>query len=313
MDNLKKTSIVDDLYYRLFGEHQSKEGQALERLSAMAFKILENERKVQYDLQMRSKYSKTIYQVDGLIEDVDKRIMVEAKDYTVRDEKVGRADLQKLEGALTDLDIPEGYFVSATDYTNRAKPYAESTKINPKQNPIDLFHVRPSHSEDMQGRIKTIEITIIVQGLDFISGKYRPMFNKMDFESKKHLVPEKGIETHLCLYRFFDTNGRICETFENITKELASRLPDNCEKGYILKGERIFENPTYMEVPILGNLRIDSLKYEIPTYTDEIQFAINQDGEPVLLIKSEDGKINKLLTDKQLKSYRLKDGQVLPG
>ena len=39
--------------------------------------------------------------------------------------EVGRPDLQKLQGALTDLpQIKEGYFTSATDYSCDAKKYA---------------------------------------------------------------------------------------------------------------------------------------------------------------------------------------------
>ena len=111
MSNQENNSIIDDLYYQLYGEHQTKEGQALERLSAVAFKLLEEASKVQYDQQVRAAYSQTVYQVDGLIGEGDQQVMVEAKDYTVRNDKVGRADIQKLEGALTDLDIAEGRFV----------------------------------------------------------------------------------------------------------------------------------------------------------------------------------------------------------
>ena len=57
MSSQKNNSIVDDLYYQLYGEHQTKEGQALERLSAVAFKLLEEARRVQYDQQVRAPYS----------------------------------------------------------------------------------------------------------------------------------------------------------------------------------------------------------------------------------------------------------------
>ena len=167
MNEQEKSSVVDDLYYLLYGEYQTKEGQALERLSAVAFKLLDEARKVQYDQQVRAPYSKTVYQVDSMIGEAQDQVMVEAKDYTVQGKKVGRADLQKLEGALTDLDIAEGRFVSATDYTNRAKHYAESTKTNLKQNPINLYHVRPSNDEDEKGRIKQIQVIIQANGLSF--------------------------------------------------------------------------------------------------------------------------------------------------
>lgn len=159
-----ESSILDELYYQLYGERLPKKGQALERLSAVALKLLQEECKVQYDQQVRAKFSNTVYQLDGLIDEGGRQVMVEAKDYTVSGEKVGRSDLQKMEAALTDLDIPEGKFVSATDFSNRAKPFAESTKTNPKAYPIELSHVRPSNLEDEKGRVKTIHVTIEARG-----------------------------------------------------------------------------------------------------------------------------------------------------
>ena len=209
MDEQKKNSVIDDLYFSLYGEHQTKEGQALERLSGVAFKLLGEQRQVQYDQQIRAKYSGTVYQVDDLVSDSDRQIMVEAKDYTVRNKPVGRSDLQKLESALTDLDIPEGRFVSATDYTNRAKPFAESTKNNPKNNPIDLYHVRPSTPEDEKGRIKTILVTIVAHGLEFERGQYLPLINSEFFKSIQHRIKEDGEEQKTILYHFYDKDGNV--------------------------------------------------------------------------------------------------------
>ena len=310
MSNKEKNSVVDDLYYQLYGEHQTKEGQALERLAAVAFKLLEEARKVQYDQQLRAPYSQTVYQVDGLIGEGDQQVMVEAKDYTVRNDKVGRADIQKLEGALTDLDIAEGRFVSATDYTNRAKPYAESTKSNPKQNPIELYHVRPSVPEDEKGRIKTIVVNIIAHGLDFERGTYLPLINKKFFESIKAKLSENGDKQRTTLYQFYNEAGQVIETFKYITLQLNHRLPKDSGKGYILEGKWDFSEPVYVDMEPLGKVLIDALEYKIPTYTDECTFAINQDGNPVLLVKSEDGTVNKLFTDKQLKEFSFDKGEI---
>ena len=310
MSEQEKNSVVDDLYYSLYGEHQTKEGQALERLSGVAFKLLEEERKVQYDQQVRAKYSGTVYQVDGLIGDADQQVMVEAKDYTVRNKPVGRSDLQKLESALTDLDIPEGRFVSATDYTNRAKPFAESTKSNPKNNPIELYHVRPSTPADEQGRIKTILVTIVARGLDFERGQYLPLINHDFFESIKDRIKEEGEQQKTILFQFFDADGNVVETFENVTRQLNDRLPENPEKGYILEGKWDFAQPVYVDMEPLGRVLIDALQYKVPTYTDECSFAIDQKGNPVLLIKSEDGSVNKLFTDQQLKQFKFEGGEI---
>lgn len=306
----EKNSIVDDLYYQLYGEHQTKEGQALERLSAVAFKLLEEACRVQYDQQVRAPYSQTVYQVDGLIGEGDEQVMVEAKDYTVRGDKVGRADIQKLEGALTDLDIAEGCFVSATDYTNRAKPYAASTKTNPKQNPIELYHVRPSTPDDEKGRIKTIVVNIIAHGLDFERGNYLPIINKEFFETIKDKISEKGNKRRTTLFHFYDAKGQVVETFENITLQLNQKLPIDSEKGFVLYGQWTFPEPVYCDMDPIGKVLINAIEYKIPTYTDECTFAINQDGNPVLLVKSEDGSVNKLFTDQQLKGFTFDGGEI---
>lgn len=310
MSKQKKESIIDDLYYNLYGEHQTKEGQALEHLSAVALKLLEETRKVQYDQQIRAKYSDTVYQVDGLVSNGDQQMMVEAKDYTARGKKVGRADLQKLEGALTDLDIAEGIFVSATGYTNRAKPYAESTKVNPKQNPISLYHVRPSIPDDEKGRIKTIVVTIIANGLDFNRGTYKPIINDDFLKSIKDRIAKDGEKVIMTLSNFYDKEGNVVETFENITRQLNRDLPQKVNKGYILEGKWDFPIPVYISLGTFGDVMIDSIEYKIPTYRDECSFAINQDGNPVLLIKSEDGIINKLFTDKQLRQCSFGSGEI---
>ena len=310
MSEQEHNSVVDDLYYRLYGEHQAKEGQALERLSAVAFKLLEEARKVQYDQQVRARYSQTVYQVDGLIGEGDQQVMVEAKDYTVRGDKVGRADLQKLEGALTDLDIAEGRFVSATDYTNRAKPYAKSTENNPKQNPISLFHVRPSTSDDEKGRIKTIQITIEAHGLEFEKGSFEPEYTAESIEILKCKMPKDGQMLKASVSCFYDVNGNVIETIEEITRQLNSLVPVDAVQGFVLEGKWEFSQPTYMHSSHFGTLQISGLKYKIPTYTDICTFSINQDGQPVLLIKSEDGSINKLFTDQELKQFKFEDGEI---
>jgi hypothetical protein len=310
MDKQEKNSIVDDLYYSLYGEHQTKEGQALERLSGVAFKLLEEQKKVKYDQQLRAKYSGTVYQVDDVVGEGERQVMVEVKDYTVRNKHVGRSDLQKLESALTDLDISEGRFVSATDYTNRAKPFAESTKTNPKHNPIDLYHVRPSTPDDEKGRIKTILVTIVARGLEFERGQYWPLINSKFFESIKDKIKEEGEKQTTTLYHFYDADNNVVETFENITRQLNGRLPANPENGFILEGKWDFPEPVYIDMVPLGRVLIDSIQYKVPTYSDECSFAIDQKGNPVLLIKSEDGMVDKLLTDQQLKQFYFEGGEI---
>ena len=153
-------------------------------------------------------------------------------------------------------------------------------------------------------------VICIVHGLDFERGTYKPLINQQFFESIKDKISEKGDKQRTILFQFFDVNGQVVETFENITLQLNHRLPTDSEKGFVLEGIWTFPKPVYVEMDPLGKVLIDALEYKIPTYTDECTFAINQDGNPVLLVKSEDGSVNKLFTDQQLKGFRFDEGEI---
>ncbi len=97
-DNTKyQKSTIDDLFFGIFGFYPSKAGQAYEMLVSAVLKLVLN-KDIEYNQFERGIYSETVYQLDGLIR--GDNYPIEAKDYTLRDSKVGRPDLQKLEGAL---------------------------------------------------------------------------------------------------------------------------------------------------------------------------------------------------------------------
>lgn len=97
-------SPIDELFYSLMGFYPTKEGAAYEIISAAAISLFE-QRETRHN-QFVNGLSESLYQLDGLIEN---DTMIESKDYTKRGAKVGRDDLQKMEGALTDLsEIKKG-------------------------------------------------------------------------------------------------------------------------------------------------------------------------------------------------------------
>ncbi len=131
MANYKK-SPIDELFYNLMGYYPTKEGAAYEIISTAVLGFVENKEATHNQFLIGESQSK--YQLDGLI---DRDIMIEAKDYTKRKEKVGREDLQKMQGALTDLpQIKKGYFTSATKYTEPAQKYAKGSSTNTFQKEI---------------------------------------------------------------------------------------------------------------------------------------------------------------------------------
>lgn len=296
-------SPIDELFNELYGYYPNKSGQSFEMIVAAAFKLL-MQTDIGYDQRIRGDFSETVYQLDGLIES---KSMIEAKDFTIHDKKVGRDDIQKLQGALTDLPIEKGIFASATDYTKPAQKYADSSLKNPMQKPIELFHIRPSTLTDETGRIKKIVINMSMHIPNYTNSKMQLVWTKDGVEKLiKNDLANKNIP--FSIDRFYDKNGLTLETVHDLTKFHPPGT--NWEKDFVAKGCWIirdgfikYENDYY---PIIG------LEYEVPySVTEPREIVVESDGNPRLYIKNMDGSIDKLISDKDLKKVKFEDGKVI--
>lgn len=295
-------SPLDDLFFELYGYYPNKAGQAYEILVAAAFKIITGQT-LKYNQHLRGEYSKTDYQIDGLNVDEDK--IIEAKDYTIDNRKVGRPDIQKLQGALSDLNARSGVFASATDYTRPAKKYAESSESNPLQKEIELYQIRPSTEFDEKGRIKTfiINMTIIVP--EFSKGQYNYAWTNEAIEKfkEKDLINK---QVTMALDRFYNSDGSINCLLVDFTHDnppIHVDMDDEFGEGCWLLPNRFirFENDLF---------GIKGIEYKIPYSRGTTTFKVEGEGKPTILIKSDDGKINKLLTDKQFRDLTIDDGKI---
>jgi hypothetical protein len=294
-------SPIDDLFYSLYKFYPNKKGRAFELLVAAAIKIITG-KKVDPDKHVKGEYSKTDYQIDGILYDDKGEVMIEAKDYTARDEKVGRDDLQTMQGALTELKFIKGVFASATDFTRPARKYAKATDENPVQKLIDLYHIRPSTEEDEKGRIKKIEITISMLIANYEQAQLQPAWTKQTIEEfKKDGLINKPISAKLDSFYNLDNSlfmtmreftfnnqpvGEIYETLEAnscwVLTDKAIKINDKC---YGIKG----------------------IEYKIPYTKSDTKFTVEVEGQPKILIKSDDGSIDKLLTDEQLRQVTFEE------
>lgn len=295
-------SPLDELFYSIYGYYPKKAGQAYELLVNASLKIISNQN-VKYDQRLRGNYSETSYQLDGL--NIDKNQMIEAKDYTINNRKVGRSDLQKLQGALSDLEVNSGLFASATDYTSPAKKYAQSGIKNPKNKEIDLFHIRESVEKDEDGRIKSIHIDFMITLPNYENGKFLPKFtnNAINDLTNNFL----GQEISLNIQEFYNKDGTSNMTMKefshnnqpvlkNITDEIADGFW-NLKNKYIKYANTLYE--------------LEGIEYSIPFIHTNLSWEIESDGNPKIFIKSEDGLIDKLITDKQLKELNFQNGEIL--
>lgn len=297
-------SPIDELFFELYGYYPNKSGQAFEMIVSAAFKLL-LDKDINYDQRLRGDYSDTVYQLDGIVNDADSKKMIEAKDYTLDDKKVGRGDIQKLQGALSDLPVNTGLFASATDYTKPAIKYAESSSVNPMQKPIELFHIRPSTEQDETGRIKKIVVNMIMHIADYSAAKYNFIWTS---DGREELIKNgyQSKQIKITIDKFYDKNGEPLISIYELTKSYPPGT--TWEKNFISKGCWIIKE---------GHVRIDNIlypikgiEYEIPFRIAEDELVIESDGIPRLYIKNADGSIDKLISDEDLKKVRFNNGRV---
>lgn len=299
-------SVIDNLFNEIYGYMPAKDGQAYEMLATVVMKILGEKNDAFHDERLRGKFSQTLYQIDTLLKSSAGDLMGEAKDYTDRGAKVGRADLQKLGGALNDVEVDGGLFFSATDYTKPAKKYAEAAEqIVGKK--IDLFHLRPSIERDEEGRIKTIIVTMVAYLPDYMNAKFSPVFTPEGNEKIKSLLSTGVLNEgsfHMLLHTIYDEHGSELTTIHNLAScDFGGGFDESAKGSFILHGGHI-----KIKDHLVG---IFGITYDVPYKTITEDIIIETKGIPKLLIKDEKGNIDKLITDEDLKRVKLINGKTL--
>ncbi|MGO9146424.1 MAG: restriction endonuclease [Desulfomonilia bacterium] len=295
-------SPIEKIFKEIFGYLPDKQGTAFEQLAAIASYLLKVGN-VQHDARLRGQFSDTLYQIDvHHISATDKTAsMGEAKDYSEQGQKVGRGDLQKLGGALPDLDsINSGKFFSATGYTKPAKKYAEAAKNITGGKSIDLYELRPSTELDENGFIKTVIVNIHVTSPKPHQGKWVPHFTERGNMALRTLLRE-GEEGHrydVWLDSFFDEHGNEVLSLHDLTSQGYGDINPETNKAH---GAFLLSNLFIKVEGIFAEIK--GLEYEIPFeyYTREIR--ITDDSEYRFVITDENGKVLKFLTDKILKTF----------
>lgn len=304
------TSPIDKIFKEIFGYLPNKQGTAYELLAAIASYLLD-EGNVRHDARIRGQFSDTLYQIDvHHTNTADKTTsMGEAKDYSEQGKKVGRGDLQKLAGALPDLNsVDSGVFFSATGYSQPAKKYARVARSLTGGKPIDLYELRPGTELDENGFIKTIVVSIHVISPNARLGKWVPHLTERGQVALKTLLNdgEESRRYDVMLDAFFDAQGNEVLTFYNLTSQGYGDVNQETNRAY---GSFLLNNLFIKVDGILAEIR--GLEYDIPFsyYTREIR--ITDDSGHRFVIADENGNILKFLTDKVLRTFSFdKDGNL---
>lgn len=292
---MKDKSPIDELYHRIMGCYPKKAGTAYEIIStAVMSKIFNIGGK--HDV-FQNGLSGTRYQMDGLL---GSKIMLEAKDYTLQNKKVGRGDLQKMQGGLSDLpQIEKGIFASASEYTSSAEKYAESSIGNSLQKEIITSEIRPSKSDDEKNRIKVIQVSYTIDFLDSDRGSYSIIWSNGEEKRFNDFLIESGLpEALLRIDLIYNADG----TFLTSLEELSRIQQPVADSGRNDLAEGVFEIDGYIKYGT-RLFHIKGIAYSIPITRHTETFTIKADGTPELLVSCERLGINKLITDKQLRKF----------
>jgi Restriction endonuclease len=283
-------SEFDEIFQRLYGFKPTKQGASYELLVAAVLKIIRGDLTIKANQFVEGVYSEEKYQIDALLDGI--KTAVEAKDYSIQDKKVGRPDVTKLAGALQDLPCETGIVVSATEFSRQAKKFAEATKNSPSGKPIDLYHVRQSVEADEEGRIKTIIVDLHISVLDQDNVRFHPVFSPEGMRFLKERYKE-GEQVQAFVYEFYRADGSMLITLA----DLSINLQQDRKAPY---GSWIPSEPAYLRI---GDTlaEISELQYHLPRRIMTYQIKIEAEGKAELLMKTEDGKINKLIRDVDLK------------
>lgn len=304
------STVFDRLYEELFGERCGKEGEAFERLSAVVSAIVFPNADVAHDQKWRGQFSQSLYQVDVLLEEAGQKSFGEAKDYTGRGKsggKVGRGDLQKLGGAVPDVKASRGIFYSATDYTREARRYAAASK-EIVGCPIDLMHVRPSVEKDKDGRIERIVLRMNIRTADFPNAKWMPIVAPAGYVALQELRQESGreeLEFSLKIEEFLSSSGDEILTIRELTSRGLDGAASNDGAHFCFWLPNHFLEVQGKLVEILG------LECRVSYLEENRVIEIVADGDPRILVRSDDGKVDKLITDTQLRSIVFDGGGVI--
>jgi hypothetical protein len=312
---------IDNLFFDLFGFYPTKEGQSYEKIVGAALKIIYSDKQITWDERKKGIYDKNTYQIDVGLYSIDgDNFMVEAKDHSKDNKKVSRPELDKVAGSLIELEYDSGLFFSATDYTRDARKKSQGSQINPNAKKISLYHLRPSKDEDKKGRVEVFKIKIATYEIDEKNTSFNPTIPDSAFDDYQKLGIPTGLKSYTQFY--YDETSIHCkgllhddndvyigeyEFFKTLDKSVYQQAKDN---NLTISGTWKVDSG-YFQVKNLRT-QIDNVQYKITFKEISTDFEVKSQGRPVLLIASEDGEINKLLTDHQLKGITFSDnGEIL--
>lgn len=293
---------IDLIYDRLIAEEKLKEGTKYERLAAIAFSVLTGRVGV-HDLRLRGA-SGVRHQIDAVVGDEPKRILVETKDY---DKRIGLPIIRNFWGVVEDIGFDEAFVLTTVGFTKPAIQYAEAKGIR-------LALLRPPEDVDWAGvcRKVLLDITTTGQaGLANVTWQLHPDdHDKMTVQTTRIGIAETA-ELKLA-----DADGERRAFLPILEAQLSEDYGNVPLGGEATIGRvNVFEEPTWLNAPGLEPLRVDAWKWEVKIASDTVQVVVG-DGigglVAELALRTIDGSVRRMFTNRQLEAWTFDGRNVIP-
>jgi hypothetical protein len=296
------TDRIGLVYNRLVADEKLKAGTKYERLAAMAFRIL-TERTTLHDLRLRGEVG-VAHQIDAVVGDEHKRVLIEAKDY---DKNVDLSVVRDFSAVVEDLQPDEAFVVTTVGFSHNAKQWAAAKGLT-------LALLRPPEGdEDWGNLVKRIDFTMKMSApSDPTVQWFIDRSEAARFEGDRNPIGRRWLDD----VQVGGEHSPPSPFRDLIEPEIDAKyktVPPG-EPGEV-GGMYEFDEPTWLYLPGEKPIRVTGYKWtqRIAVATHEFSVGLGIGGLAAeLLLRTLDGSIHRIFTNHQIQSWTFDGKNVVP-
>lgn len=296
------TESVELIYDRLIAEEKLKTGTKYEKLAAIVFRLLSGSATV-HDLRLRGEVG-VPHQIDVVVGEDRRRVLIEVKDY---DRKVDLPVVRAFTAVVEDLKPAEAFVVTGVGFTPNAIAWAEAKGLT-------LAVLRPPNGDEDWGNfVRRIDVALtIVLPLEPEVNWHIHESEVARFEGAVTPFGTRSVDDILVR-----VESRPRRTFrEFLEPQLQSPQSESSESGErVTRGKLEFAERTWLELPGESPILVTGFSWSQKWIETKDQFSVG-DGvgglAAELVLRSIDGSIHRLFTNKQIQAWTFQEGLVVP-
>lgn len=191
-------------------------------------------------------------------------------------------------------------------HTKPARKFAKGTFENGDMKGITLLDIRKSNNNDLLGRIGSVTLDITVPPfpeMDCIKWCFY-LSSNAEMSIKRDEIDINSEEGILIV----DNEGSDKFIIQDFEKDALKQIQGKQFKDGELVSGCIREHGLFAKLSNQKAYEIDAFYYTVPICVIHERTVIKPNGKPVIYIKSDDGIINKLITDQDLLEWGKNNG-----